>query len=307
MIYILSGNSEVMNTIYLDNLLKENKTKSIKIDKNTKDKISSLEAFISSSNMFRTNNIFIARDFKNFKEVDRKQLTSIIEKNSNLFFYIEGSLSIKKGKNIKFNKPKPWEETKWIEYILKICSLIELKIDRKVAHLFFQRYGSNDYLIYNELRKLRSLDKKITEDDFLKYINYSKNDETYEIVRKIIEEKEEKIDLNKFGDIEVSILINHISNFFLDILKIFENTGKKEFSWNEIKTLSSKENIKPKRIADIVGYSFSKSEKKVNFLNKYNYKKAKKILCLLQKYDQLYKRGKMSDSVVKIKIISSFS
>ena len=121
MIYLLSGNSEVMNTIYLDNLLKE--TKSIKIDKNSKDKISSLKSFISSNNMFSTNNIFIARDFKNFNESDKKQLISIMEKNLNLVFYIEDSLTIKKGKSIKFSKPKPWEDTKWIEYILKICSL----------------------------------------------------------------------------------------------------------------------------------------------------------------------------------------
>jgi len=307
MIYVLSGNSEVMNTIYLDNLLNEKKLKSIKIDKNTKDKLSSIKSFISSNNMFGINNIFIARDFDNFKESDKNQLITIMMKNSDLTFYIEGSATSKISKNIKYNKPKPWEEKKWIEYILEISYLLKVSIDRKVAHLFFQTYSNNDYLIYNELKKLKSLCRKIAEEDFLKYINYSKNDETYELIQKIIEESEDKIDFDKFSDIDVAILINHISTFFLDMLKIYESTEKKEFSWNDIKILSTKENIKSKRIADIVGYSFSKDEKKVNFLKKYSYKKAKNILSLLQEYDQLYKRGKISDSVLRIKIISSFS
>ena len=80
---------------------------------------------------------------------------------------------------------------------------------------------------------------------------------------------------------------------------------KTEFNW--VLKLKPENGLNEKNLKCGRIYSFSKNEKKVNFLKKYNYKKTKKILSLLQEYDQLYKRGKISDSVVKVKIISSFS
>ncbi|MDK2950666.1 MAG: polymerase subunit delta [Kosmotogales bacterium] len=307
MIYIMNGNSSVLNSIYLDGLSSKSQVDKTKIDKDTKNKDEALESYISVNNMFGTNNIFIARDFSEYKESEKKSLLKLIKENNHLKYYIEGNIKIKNAEYIRFERPKPWENNKWIEYILKIASSIGLKTNKKVADLFYESFLTNDYLIYNELKKLKILDKEIDTDDFLKYVNHPKNDEISELTMKLVAQNED-IDIKEFSDIEISYLINYISKFFFDLLKIHENKKNLNFSsWQDVKFISDRINLKPKRVADIVGYSFSSKEKKINYIQKYDYKKVKEILNLLQECDYLYKNGEINDSVAKSRIVSSFS
>lgn len=283
--------------ILVDNLWELKRYKSslgkrwiVEIDPGDPLKLSRLQSFLFSYQLIEKPIVFIESVEKWNKE-DLKWLVEALKKSeADVVVSSSHSEILKKfGKFEDLSVPKPWETEKWIGKIKEISKYHSTTINTDAALELLKRVGTDLDLISKEIEKLSVIsDHPSLEDvqemvplyskpnlfEFI-YLTLSKNDRALEFLKEIL------IDTHPL------IVVKNLENSGVLLTQLIL-IGRKDHSWNDIKDVSKRLQVKTSQIADLVGFSIGN-------------KKRKNLLKVIKFGDMIHFLEELQDVEVKIK------
>lgn len=205
------------------------------------------------------------------------ELSEILEKSENNHLFIGAEKSIKGLKKSKkvFELPKPWKDDQWKELVKSLGNkmglvLTEGQIDRLVYDT-----GPDMWRIHNELSKFVQLaDGKTINEDLFNDLFYSYTKEDLQTFIVEFANRDSTAALEKLDEILLENnpmqIIYRLGFFYTLILKIKMLSKKLFYTFNDIRELAARTQTNIPTISDIVGFSFKRSEKKVNIAAQYD-------------------------------------
>ncbi len=167
------------------------------------------------------------------------------------------------GKFDDLTSPKPWEEEKWVEKIKDIGSLLSIKIDDEAAREIFIRVGAKLDLISKELEKLGTISNNVTVDDVAEFVPFYVKADLFESTYMILARNEFALDKFKklLDDSHVIVILTNLEKTLILLAQLIL-MEKKNYSWNDVKDTAKLLNVRTPQIADLVGFSLGKKQRK---------------------------------------------
>ncbi|AMW32112.1 DNA polymerase III, delta subunit [Fervidobacterium changbaicum] len=314
MVVYLTGDSQLGKELYIREYLKGKDVEYHKIYADDDNKIEELKNAGVSLGLFANAKVYDLVDFDEWSKDEKTQFYSTdlsaswvtvfvrTEKVSKEVTKLPGKVEV-----LTFEKPKEWEEDKWLKFISDVASKIGIVCSEETAKAVFKFTGPDEYAILNELEKLqlyagdhptpRDVEDVVYKrtisrlDEFcfaLSEQNYTKANDMLDEISK---------------DYEPIIVSYAISKHFIELLNIVVFAPKKkEYKWPDIANLSKELGISSPRAARFLGFSFKDSKyTPVNHVLIYSPQMLRNIIGYLYYIDR---RVKLSDDI-KI-LVSSF-
>lgn len=310
MITFLTGDSDVLKEKYIEEIACTLRTKKMRFSaEQSEDAV----RYLSQLALFGESIVIEIPDFDKWKkELKNRFLKAAEHTHENIAVIIRTSHGKSgEGKTITLSCPKPWEESKWNEYILQRLTANGIDFHTGVAEALFKKVGPNDWLLEREIEKLSTLDKKITIDDVEFFVFNHRKTRIDELCFSISEMRFLKTweMLNHLLSHEDPVLIAaSIARHFVDLFKVVAFAEvKKSYSWPYISKLSKELQVPSVRLARFLGFKFKdQKHKSFNHIVKYNLPLLEKILRILQELDKEIKIQKVQSftllsHIVKIK------
>ncbi len=305
MIYCLLGDSLVLKKIYVNSV----RANFISVLPEDSEKISKLRNILGSNNMFSESNAIYLRQLDKWKKEEIQELkdflkSTVLPENTDLF--IDWDLKLKECKKKTFKLPPPWKKEQWLNHIKKLSNALGVEITGKTCEKIFETIGTNEQLIYTELKKLEVLERKITEKDIEIYSYVFKEKNYNEFAYNLLRGKIEKIPFELINErntfpIIVAILSRTVTTLgrMKTLLSMERNPD-----WKTIAKLAKELDCKTIIIANVVGFQFSgDDEKQPNLHEKYSLKDLQSLLLYLQSLDESFKEGRVSEFVAFTNLI----
>lgn len=306
----LTGESEVLKEKYIEKIASSLEAKKIRF---SAEQLEDAVRYLSQPALFEENIVIEIPDFDKWKKEWKNRFLKAAEHaHENIAIIVRTSRSVSSGgETITLSCPKPWEESKWNDYILQRLSANGIDFHTGVAEALFKKIGPNDWLIEREIEKLSTLDKKITIDDVESFVfNHCKTriDELCFSISEMRFSKTWKV-LSQLLSYEDPVVITaSIAKHFVDLFKVVASVEvKKSYSWPYISKLSKELQVPSVRLARFLGFKFKgQKHNPFNHTAKYSLSLLEKILKILQELDKEIKIQKVQSftllsHIVKIK------
>lgn len=277
-VLFLVGDAEVLKDEYVKEICEKKKLKRMKVSAEEKDVAFSL---LSQGGLFFDGVLLDIVDFDDWKKDDQRRLLELAEPAK-----IEVLVRTKgptKAKNVAiFALPKPWEQDKWIDYVLERLKRHGISASRKIAELIFERVGPNDELLEREIEKLSCVTNQPTEEVVRQVVSLH--------AREDIEEFCFKVSTGEFNEAhtllgsilknnEAVLVVSILARHFLDLFKLVLFVEKREnYPWPVIKKVSETLGVGLGKTAKFLGFSFKGGEKVQNHIMLYSVDKVERIL-----------------------------
>ncbi len=229
-------------------------------------KISKVKNFLFSYAMMEKPMILIKSVEKWHKE-ELKWLNNALKKfegETEVIVISSQAETLKKfGKFDDFTSPKPWEEEKWVEKIKEIGSLLSMKIDDEAAREIFIRVGAKLDLISKELEKLGTISSNVTVDDVAELVPFYVKADLFESTYMILARDKSALDKFKklLDDSHILVILTNLEKTLILLAQLIL-MKKKNYSWNDVKDAAKLLNVRTPQIADLVGFSLGKKQRK---------------------------------------------
>jgi len=307
MVIYLVGDSELSKELYIKEYLKGKDVEYHKIFADDDGKIEELKNAGVSLGLFSSAKVYDLVDFDEWSKSEKNQFQLLdlsgswvtvfvrTEKVGKEVTKIPGKIEI-----LTFEKPKEWEEDKWLNFVKDVARKIGVICDEEVAKTIFKFTGPEEYAILAELEKLQiyagehPTTQDVEEIVFKRTISkldefcFALSEQNYSIAKNMLHEI--------CNDYEPIIISYTVSKHFIELFNIIVHAPKKrEYKWPDVAQLSKELGILSPRVARFLGFTFKDSKyKPVNHVLIYSPKVLKNIIEYLYFVDR---RVKLSDDI----------
>lgn len=303
MLVYLTGDSELRKELYIREFLKKEKNCEYrKIFSDENGKIQELINASMSGGLFSNRKIYDLVDFDQWSKSEREEFSKIDFSKEELIVFVRTE---KVGKDVKdskhvsilsFEKPKEWEEEKWIEFIVENSKWLGVELPNQMAIELFRLIGTDEMALLTELEKLRVYSDRISLEDIGEIVykrTVSKLDEFLFALSEMQLVKAYGLVDEVVKQYEPVIVVYSLSKHFIDLMQIVVLcSGKPFYPWPEIVEISKKTSVPIPKVARFVGFKFKDSKyMPVNHMEMYTPKKIKSILEILYYIDRQVKLG----------------
>ncbi|AKI97882.1 hypothetical protein [Kosmotoga pacifica] len=307
MIFCLMGDSEVLKELFV-----KSKVNSVKIIfPDDSDKLEKLERALTSSMMFVENDGIWLKKFKKWNKKEKSICVPLIEHvGKEMTLFVEDEV-INGCEKKTFELPKYWDKKNWKLFICKLASNLKIEIEKDAAERLFELFGGKEWAIFSELKKLKTLGKKITVADVDLYTFALSNITTEEIAMDILKNRNSRTLINKMEKKSVSFLplLSSLTRLILDLGLVKEallSYDRPLTNWKSILELERITGIKTGRLAKLVGFAFSGTSGGINLVEHYDLSELKRALTELQKLDEAYKNGELGEKSGILELMNLF-
>ncbi|MGC8955849.1 MAG: DNA polymerase III subunit delta [Fervidobacterium sp.] len=305
MVVYLAGDSLLGKELYIRNFIKKcSDCNYIKLFSDDKEKLQELKNASQSFGLFSKIKVYDLLDFDEWNKSEKEEFYKLDFPGENIIVFVRTE---KVSKDIKatpgkvvienFEKPKEWEEEKWVQFITENAKFLDLELSEKVSSFIFQLVGTDEYAIITELEKLKiySLSKPTIKD--VEEVTYKRTISKLDEFCYAVSEKRKEEAKNMISEIcteyESVIVSYSLSKHFIELFNIFAIAPKKtSYIWPEITEISKKTGIPTPRVAKFLGFKFKgTSYPAINHLITYSVQELKNIIEQLYYIDRQIKLG----------------
>ncbi|MDK2886112.1 MAG: polymerase subunit delta [Thermosipho sp. (in: thermotogales)] len=300
----LYGNSELGKEFYVKEFLKnKNNVEYLRLYSDDNDKLDIITEKTINISLFAPESVIDLVDFDNWKSSERKQILSLeIPENITVFVRTEKQLS-KKIKSQSFTVPNPWEKFKWLDYIKNLLENHSIKYEENVPEYLFDVVGPNELALYNEIKKLKILNMRLTVNGIKDYVHKYAVSKLDEFCFMISERNKQVFSMLKdiLNDYEPVLIIGALSKHFISLFNLTLNVPYKEkFNWVEISKISKELGINTSKVARFLGFKFKGQDfMPLNHLKVYTPDFLKEIIKKIFTIDRAIKLG----GILEVEII----
>lgn len=304
MLFYLTGDSALKKEIYIREFLKkETDCEYRKVFSDEKDKTQELSNASMSIGLFSTKKVYDLIDFDEWTKAEKEEFTKIDFSNESVVVFVRTE---KVGKDIKesqyvsiltFEKPKEWEEDKWIDFIMENSKFMGVNLTHEAAAELFRLIGTDELALLSEIEKLSVYSSSTPSLDDIDSVVYkrtvSKIDEfTFALSEKQLS-KARKLVNEICDEYEPVVIVYSLSKHFIDLLQVLAFAPRKPYyTWPDIADISKKTGLPTPKVARFVGFKFKDSKyTPVNHIEQYSVSKLRRILETLYFIDREIKLG----------------
>ncbi len=303
MVVYLTGNSRFKKELYIKDYFNKYKNyQYIKIFSNDEGKLEELKNASISLGLFSEGKIYDLVDFDEWSKSEKEEFYKIEFHDENVIVLVRTEKAIQKDLKNKvivqnFDKPKDWEDEKWLQFIMDSAKLIDVEISQEIAHELLEIVGPDEDTIISELEKIKiySLGKPYIEDieDITYKRTVSKLDEFAYLLSEGRLDEAKNLIFEISNEYEPVFVLYALSKHFIELLNLIATVERKhKYSWPQIKEISKQTDIPIPRVTRFLGLRFKDSKfSPINHLEKYTLKKVKKVLEYLYSMDRQIKLG----------------
>lgn len=296
MIYQLSGSSEILKELFL----RDKAPLCQNIGPEMTDKAAKMSALLSSSRMFGEKPIRLL-DFDKWKRDERRAVEELLKnlpEEANVF--LDGSLSSEiPATRVAFELPKPWEDEKWVSHARTLAQALGMDAARNALELLIERVGSDEFRIFKELEKLKTVTGELEVDLVQRYVTCEREVEVESLVFDFLENVEKYLSELDRLQLPFPLFSSVLSRTLLEIGTIIElRRDPRPAGWAEIKRLSALSRISVSKTARIVGFNFAGSKQKREDLTRlFDLERVQTLLVSLQEVDENAKSGETTQEL----------
>lgn len=307
MVIFLVGSSDLQKELYIKSFISDRNCEYRKIFSDEDGKLAELKNASQSLGLFSAEKVYDIVDFDEWLKKEKDEFLGLDFGMDGLTIFVrteklgkETKKSAEQLKVIEFERPKEWEEDKWIEFIVSTSNNIGTPCSREVADRIFKLTGPDEYAIISELQKLYvysngQLNKIVpTEIEDIVYkrtiskldeLGFSITEERYESAYELIDELVEEY--------EPVLIVSSLGRHFIDLLNIMVVADRKaRFSWPEISEISKAAGVQLPKTARYLGFKFKgQTHEPRNHLLVYNLKYINDAIKNLYRIDREVKIG----------------
>ncbi|MBN2218994.1 MAG: DNA polymerase III subunit delta [Kosmotogaceae bacterium] len=301
MIYEMLGDSDVLKDLFI----LERAEGHLTISEDMPDKENRFRMAVSTAGMFGKKPVRLSGydSWKKEERVEIEKLLPLFQDEIDVFIDGEVNSKVKSEKKV-FGLPKPWEEEKWNDHIIRISEYAGMKISRATAESLLRKVGRREYRLLRELEKLSVVSNEIDELTVERLIDFDKEIEVESLAFDFLSRKEGFLGSSRKSMIPFAYFSSVLLKIIIDLGTIIEKKkGKMNISWSEIKKLSNTIGIGTARIARLVGYSFSNTiEQRIDLTRVYSIERLNRLINLLQEIDESIKNGKVDSEIAYFRL-----
>ena len=307
MVIFLIGNSELQKELYVKSFISEQNCEYRKIFSDEDNKLAELKNASQSLGLFSEKKAYDIVDFDEWPKKEKDEFFNLDLGRNDLTIFVrteklgkEAKKSVEGIKIVELEKPKEWEEDKWIDFIVSTGDKIGTPCSKETAEKIFKLTGPDEYAIISELQKLYiysngQLDKMTPSEiedviykrtiSRLDELGFSITEERFESAYKLIDELVEEY--------EPVLIVSSLARHFIDLLNIAVVAEKKlKFSWPEISEISKITGVQIPKTARYLGFKFKgQTNDPRNHLISYNFKYINNAIKNLYRIDREIKIG----------------
>ncbi|MEJ5256715.1 MAG: DNA polymerase III subunit delta [Fervidobacterium sp.] len=304
MVIYLTGDSELKKEFYVKNYISGKDIHYRRIYADDTDKISELKYASQSVGLFSNSKVYDLVDFDEWSKSEKNEFMNISFSNEQVTVFVRTqkvSKDIEGGQVVVLEKPKDWEEEKWIELILQTAKELNIICNKEVAQEIYNLVGSDEFGILTELEKLKTYSNDEVSIEDVDEIVYKRTISRLDEFLFAISERKYSKALELLNDIvseyDAVVISYALAKHFIDLFDIIANLHRKqsEYSWPEISKLAKETEIASPKVARFLGFRF-KNSKNPPF-NHVLYYTAKSVLNLINRIYLLDRRVKLGDDI----------
>ncbi|HCI29682.1 MAG TPA: DNA polymerase III subunit delta [Fervidobacterium sp.] len=271
MIIYLLGNSELQKALYVKSFVSSTKCEYRKMFSDEENKLTELRNASQSLGLFSLKKVYDLVNFDEWPKKEREDFFSLDFDMDGLIVFVRTEKMSKEVKKllsdvqiVELEKPKDWEEEKWIEFIVVTGEKLGIPCPKEIAEEIFKLTGPDEYALISELQKLYTYSdgqfNKITPSELEGLIykrSVSRVDELgFSITEKLYETAYELVD-ELLREYDPVLVVSSLGKHFIDLLQIIAIAEKKpKFTWPEIAEISKKTSIQLPKVARYLGFKF---------------------------------------------------
>lgn len=277
-VLFLTGDAEILKQEYVKELCVKMKAKRMRIEVEEKDLAFNL---LTQVGFFFDSVVLDVVDFDDWKKDEQKKLLQLAE-SSPITVVVRTQESVKSKNVAVLSLPKPWEQEKWLAYIVERLKKQGVSATQRVVEMIFERVGPNDELLEREIEKLACVSKQLNEDLVQELlVSHAKTDlEEFCFMVSMKRFKEAHSALASILNYTEPVLVSSaIAKHFLDLYRLVLFAEKREsYSWPTIKQLAENLNLGLGKTAKFLGFSFKGGDRILNHVAIYSVEKLERIL-----------------------------
>ncbi|WP_448376754.1 DNA polymerase III subunit delta [Fervidobacterium sp.] len=304
MVIYLIGDSELGKELYIREYLKGRDVEYHKLFADDDVKIQELKNAASSLGLFSNSKVYDLVDFDEWNKAEKNDFNTLDLSANWLTVFVRTQ---KAGKDItkvdekieilNFEKPKEWEEEKWIKFIIDIANNLGITCDFHIAQSIFKFTGPDEYAILTELEKLHIYSDNHPTLSDVEQIVYKRTISKLDELGFAISEK--KFNLAREFAAEISeeyepvVIMYAVAKHFIDLFNILVYSPKKStYNWPDISKIAKDSGIPSPKVARFLGFKFKDSKTNpVNHTLIYKLKEVREIIEYLYTLDRRIKLG----------------